>query len=104
MPGFIGNSACNDKWGLMQHKTLYSCALFVSRWRWQVQSNNVAVGNHQLAIMYEWWMRCVANNDLTITSQWVRNNGGSNPPTADDFINAVLNGEGSSQMNKLKGW
>ena len=103
MPGFIGNSACNDKWNLMRYKTMYDCAMGVSKWRWKVQSNNVAVGNHQLGLMYEWWLRCVANMDVTITSKW-RFAGGRKLPSADDFIQAVLNGEGSSQMNKLKDW
>ena len=104
MPGFIGSSACNDKWNLMRYKRLYDCAEGVAAWRWKVQSQNIAVGDHQLGLMYEWWMRCVANNDITITAQWVRDHGGAKPPTADDFILAVRNGPGSAQMNKLKGW
>ena len=87
---------------------MYDFGIAVAQRRWVALGHGWAGAasftDGQVGRYYDFWMRCVANNDLTITAKWVRDNGGAKPPTADDFILAVRNGEGSSQMNRLKGW
>lgn len=104
MPGFIGNSNCTDTWGLYAFRTLYDLAIGMAAVRWHIQSQGQPFTSGDIGHRYAFWMRCVANNDLTITAKWVRDNGGANPPTVEMFVDAVQNGPGSVQMNKLKGW
>ena len=103
MPGFIGNSACTDTWGLYQFKTMYDLGIAMAKVRWNVQSKGTPFTSHDISARYAFWLRCVANNDVTITSKW-RYSGGRTMPTAGEFVDAVQNGPGSSQMAKLKGW
>ena len=103
MPGFQGNSACTDTWGLYGFKTLYDLAIAMAKVRWNIQSKGHPFTSGDIGRRYQFWMRCVANNDLTITSKWKMADGQTIPTNAE-FVDAVQNGPGSVQMNKLKGW
>lgn len=103
MPGFIGNSACTDTWGLTAYRTMYNLAIGMAKVRWNIQSKGQPFTAGEIGHRYAWWMRCVANQDVGITMKW-RFSGGRTIPTVQDFVDAVQNGPGSAQMNKLKGW
>lgn len=109
MPGFIAHDHCEgDKYKIRHFKTLHDLAVGVSWMRWHANEKGWAAAlaycDTNLENIYRWWMRCVANKDLSIEEGWIIRKGGDPIPSAEDFIRAVDVGPGSKEMDKLKGW
>ena len=58
-----------------------------------------------LGHIYDWFMRCIANDASTgVNLMWIEKHGGDEPPTQEQFIDAVRQRPDKSALDKIKGW
>lgn len=113
---WIKNDDCHDPHGDFACRTMYDLAMKMAKDKWD-EGQNVGAPFSPAGIAYldKWsdahigmrrndWVRCVAENDLTIKEKWIRAHGAANPPDQHAFTRAVDCGVGSPEMEKIKGW
>ena len=99
---------CHDREHLAQYKSMIDLADGLT-WRFlQARGAQQAWYGSDMYIggCYDDWMRCVANNPEVsdIGVKWVEQHGGAEPPTQQEFIDAVHQHPDYSARDKLKGW
>ena len=101
---------CHDRDHIAQYKSMYDLAVGMS-WRvWNARGAQQYWWGSDMYLggIYDSWMRCVANNDDgkdgLVGVKWVEEHGGDEPPSQQDFINAVHQHPDKSALDKLKGW
>ena len=58
-----------------------------------------------LTHVYDWFMRCIANDASTgVNLMWIEKHGGDEPPTQEQFIDAVRQRPDKSALDKIRGW
>ena len=109
MPGYLGHSHCSvDRYNVKHFNSMHSLAVAVSWMRWHANEKGwteaIKFSDTALYGIYDYWIKCVAEKDLTISSRWVEQHGGDVPPTSAEFVRAVDVGPGSKEMDALSGW
>ena len=93
-----------DTFSVADQKTMHALAVHVSEVRWKIQEGGVPVPNAKIMWIYDSWMRTVGKSADYVVWMTGRGHAIGTMPTRPEFVAAVLNGPGSSQMKRLETW